>query len=298
MIAVQELTKKFGNNTALDRLSLTMPDNQVCGILGSNGSGKSTLLRTIAGIYTSDSGEVTADGQGVYENIPFKQSLFFVADDPFFYAQSNISDMAGFYRKFYRGWSDETFRHLRQAFPLDVKARISTFSKGMKRQAQLLLGLSCNPRYLLLDEAFDGLDAVMRSLLKKIIADELSRSLQCVVITSHNIAEFENLCDRISIIHQGRKVAEHSSGDFTGQACKVQIAFPGEASGEMFSHLELLSFEKRGRLATLIVRGSAAELLQQLQAMNPQFLDILPLTLEESFRYEMEAAGYGIQNFI
>ncbi|MDR2655020.1 MAG: ABC transporter ATP-binding protein [Oscillospiraceae bacterium] len=298
MISVASFTKKFDGRPALDNISLNISDNSVYGLLGSNGSGKSTLLRSIAGVYTPDGGDILADGKTVFKNLEFKNSLFFVSDEPFYFAQSSLTEMSGFYKKFYTGWNENTYRRLCEVFPLDASARIAGFSKGMKRQALIILSLSCSPRYLLLDEAFDGLDPVMRSALKKVIAEKIADSSMTVIVTSHNVGEFENLCDTVAIIHKGRKVLERENSGDAGNIVKAQLAFAAEPDAGMFRDFDVLNFEMRGRLATLTIRGGFGETQARLEAMNPLFLDILPTTLEEIFIYEMEAAGYGASKLI
>jgi len=298
MICVESLIKKFDNKTVLDEISLEINDGLVYGLLGSNGSGKSTLLRSIAGIYEPDGGAIMTGDKAVFENADYKNQIFLVSDEPFFFAQSSVNEMAAFYRKFYSNWDEEVFRRLCGVFPLNYSAKISTFSKGMKRQALIILSISTSPKYLLLDEAFDGLDPVMRNVLKSIIAEKIVDNAMSVVVSSHNINEFENMCDVIAILHKGKKILERNQNDQSDQITKVQIAFNGPPAREMFGSFNVHHYESRGNLATLTIRGERDEVESGLQAMNPIFMDIIPATLEEIFLYEMEGVGYDPKNIL
>lgn len=292
MISVKDFSKNFGDKTVIQSLSVDINEGGVFGLLGSNGSGKSTLLRSISGVYKADSGGIYVGDKNVYENIEFKNDLFFVSDDPYFFDQSTISEMADFYKKFYFGWDENVYKKMCEIFPLDVNKRISTFSKGMKRQAHIILAISCSPKYLLLDEAFDGLDPVMRSVLKKVISEKISDQQMTVIVSSHNISEFDNLCDTIMIMHLGKKIICKTKDELSKYITKVQIAFNNPPKAEMFYNLNVMNYETRGNLATLVLRGDCGEISKELQALKPVFLDILPTTLDEVFLYEMEVAGY------
>lgn len=292
MIEVRTVTKLFDETKALDSVTLSMKRGGVYGLIGSNGSGKSTLLRIISGVYRADGGTVTIEGENTFENTSLKDRIFFVSDEPYFFNQYSIKDAANFYRHYYSGWDEATYERLCGIFPLDIKKKIHTFSKGMKRQASLLLALSANPDYLLLDEAFDGLDAVMRSLLKRIIAEKVVDKNLTTVVTSHNLRELEDLCTQIGLLHYGKLVLEHDYDSLKDGMHKVQLAFEEVPSPELLQSLSPVKTEVSGRVATLVVRGEREELQAKLDAIHPIFTEILPLTLEEIFLYEMEGTGY------
>lgn len=298
MIAVNNVTKLFGETKALGSVSLTIEGGGVYGLIGSNGSGKSTLLRIIAGVYRADGGTVTIDGQQTFENTALKDRILFVSDEPYFFSQYTIEGMADFYRHFYSRWDENTYKRLCGVFPLDTKKRINTFSKGMKRQASLLLALSASPEFLLLDEAFDGLDPVMRALLKRIIAEKAADMNLTTVITSHNLRELEDLCTKIGLLHYGRMVLERDYDSLKDTMHKAQIAFAQDIPKEALSSLGALKIETSGRVATMVLRGAHDEIKARLEALNPLFIELLPLTLEEIFLYEMEETGYDFSQLI
>lgn len=299
MIVTTGLTKRFGDVVALNGLSCTIGDGSIFGLVGSNGSGKSTLLRTLSGVYYPDGGTAEIDGAPVFENPKVKQALFFVPDFPYFFTQANLLDMARLYRKVYQNWDEARFLELSSMFPIDKKARIINMSKGMQRQCALILALSTRPKYLFLDEIFDGLDPVIRQLLKRLLAREVGERGITIVIASHNLRELEDLCDHVGLLHKGGIVLEKELDALKLGIHKVQAAFMPAIPRDAFERdLQLVKFDARGSLVNLVVRGDREEILQKLGAMNPVFLEALPLTLEEVFISEMEVAGYDIDNIL
>ena len=298
MIAVKSLTKRFGSHVALNELDFTIGSGSIFGLIGSNGAGKSTLLRTIAGIYKPDGGGVEIDGIVSYENSSVKSRIFFISDFPYFFSQSTLTEMAAFYKKLYSAWDEERYAQLCHTFPIDAKEKIVNMSKGMQRQTALILALSTRPDYLLLDEIFDGLDPVIRQLLKRIIAEEVGTRGVTVVIASHNLRELEDLCDHVGLLHHGGILFERELDELKLGIHKVQAAYLPLPEKSAFDGLDLVKYETRGSLVNFVIRGDQEEILQKLKALNPVFIEALPLTLEEVFISEMEVAGYDIDNII
>lgn len=297
MIKAQHLTKTFDGFTALDSLQTTIAPGSIYGLVGSNGSGKSTLLRLIAGVYYPDGGSIQIEGQDVFENTALKNRIFFLSDDLYFLPKSTVNEMAGFYRSVYSNFNEEKFKRLKAIFPIDCTKRISTFSKGMKRQAAIMLALCCMPDYLLLDEAFDGLDPVIRLLVKKLVADEIADRGMTVIITSHNLRELEDLCDHVGLLHKGRILFERELDELKLGLCKVQAVFKEEPDWKS-TGLNIMQNKRQGSIISLLVRGSAEETLAVLQGYNPTFVEAVPLTLEEVFIGEMEGVGYDFNNIL
>ena len=266
--------------------------------MGSNGSGKSTFLRLASGGYMPDGGQVTVAGEPVYENIAVKERIFFVADDLYFLPQSTLEEMATFYKQIYRRFSDTKYKKLCTIFPLDPRQKLGTFSKGMKRQAALLLALSCEPDLLLLDEAFDGLDPVMRGAVKKLLSDDIASREMTVVITSHNLRELEDLCDHVGLLHQGKILFERELDELKLGFCKVHAAFPQGMDDAALAGLNVMQAVRTGSLVTLVVRGNSAEASDYLLRQGAVFAEGVPLTLEEVFIHEMEAVGYDYNNIL
>ncbi|MDU7337910.1 MAG: ABC transporter ATP-binding protein [Clostridium sp.] len=298
MIEVKSLVKKFGSKAALDGISFTIDAGSVFGLVGSNGAGKSTLLRSLAGIYQPESGEILVDGLQPFENSTVKSKLFFISDYPYFFPQANMKEMADFYSKTYASWDSKRYEELCALFPLDQNARIINMSKGMQRQVALINALSVRPDYLLLDEIFDGLDPVMRQLLKKLVSSEVSERGMSVVIASHNLRELEDLCDHVGLMHKGGVVFEQELDALKLGIHRVQAIFKPMPLQEALQDFDIIKQDIRGSLVNFVIRGKREEILEKLNALNPVFIEMLPLTLEEVFISEMEVAGYDIENIL
>ena len=298
MILINRVTKKFGDVTALDGLSFNISSGTVFGLVGSNGSGKSTLLRVISGVFKPDGGEVDIDGEGTYENPEIKAKCFFVPDFPYFYNNSTIENTAFIYRRIYPNWDEEYYKFLCSTFPVDPKKTVINMSKGMQRQAALILALATRPKYLLLDEIFDGLDPVIRQLVKRIIITNVTDNNMTVVIASHNLRELEDICDHIGLLHKGGVVMERELDDMKLGIHKAQLAFKDEVDESIFNDFNIVKLSRRGNVFNITVKGDIDEVTEKLEALEPAFMEALPLTLEEVFINEMEGAGYDINNIL
>ena len=296
MITAQNLTKTFDKFTALENLSCSIPNGCIYGLVGSNGAGKSTLLRLITGIYRPDKGEVLIDGKRVYDNPEVKRRFVFVPDELYFLPQSNMNRMASLYKSVYPGFDGQRFEQLAHAFNLDPNAKLQTFSKGMKRQAATILALSVKPDFIFFDETFDGLDTVMRNLVKKVIYADVCERKATAVITSHSLRELEDTCDQLALLHKGGIIFESDIENLRTSLFKLQVAFSEPYDQSLFSDMNIVSFVKKGSIASIIARGDKERAVAQIKALNPLLVEALPLTLEEVFIYEMEALGYSFED--
>lgn len=298
MINVEKVAKHFDDFTALKEISCTIREGCIYGMVGSNGAGKSTLLRLISGVYRPDGGRITIEGQPVWENPEIKQRMVYVPDDLYFLPGASISRMEALYARAYPQFDHERCRQLVQAFRLDPHKPVAAFSKGMRRQAACILAISCRPQYLFFDETFDGLDPVMRRLVKNLICRDVLERQATAIITSHSLRELEDTCDQLALLHKGGMVFESDIQNLKTSLFKIQIAFAGEYDQSLFDDLDLLHFSKRGSVANMIVRGNREQTVGQLKSLSPILLDVLPLTLEEVFTYEMEALGYSFDDIL
>ena len=298
MIEIQQLVKRFGSKVALDGVTMQVESGSVFGLVGSNGAGKSTLLRTLAGVFRPDGGNILMDGKTPYENSEVKGRTFFVSDYPYFLPKATLQEMSLLYRSTYPHWDNSRYESLCRTFGLDAKGRLQNFSKGMQRQAALILALSTQPDYLLLDEIFDGLDPVVRQLLKKLLAEEVSQRGMTVVIASHNLRELEDVCDHVGFLHRGGVLMEQELDSLRLGIHRIQAVFPALPTPEQMQALDLVHWEIKGSLVTMVARGEEEAILEILGQWNPLFCESLPLTLEEVFISEMEAAGYDIDNIL
>ena len=298
MITTQNLTKTFGGRAAVSGLGLNFESGRIYGLVGTNGAGKSTLLRMLCGIYRPNAGSAALDGEPIFEHPASKERIVLVPDDLYFLPGATLEEMARFYRESYPRWNGEKFERLLGAFPLERCAKLSGFSKGMRRQAALILALAREPDYLLLDEAFDGLDPVIRLGARKLIADEVAARQMTAVISSHNLRELEDLCDHVTILHEGRLLMTREMDDLRSGYCKVQTAFRTPREAVELPGLEILRSERLGSVWTLLVRGGEEEVRAALDPLDPLLLDCIPLSLEEVFISEMEAIGYDYDHIL
>lgn len=298
MIKVINASKHFGSFTALNNMNAEIAEGSIYGLIGSNGAGKSTFLRLITGIYQSEGGKVEIDGEPLWNNPKAKKKFLYVPDELFFLPGANMNRMAKMYRAYYPDFDDERFELLTKRFGLDPKANISTFSKGMKRQAATILALSCKPQYLFFDETFDGLDPVMRKLVKDEIMEDVKERKITVVITSHSLRELEDVCDQLTLLHKGGVIFESDVVNLKTALFKIQVAFDEDYDESKFEGIDIIDFNKKGRVASFIVRGEREAVVDKINAMNPLLVDVLPLSLEEVFVYEMEALGYAFKDVL
>ena len=295
MIKARKLTKRFGEVEALLDLNCNIPQGCIYGLVGANGAGKSTFLRLCNGIYMPDEGHVSINGGEVFDNPSVKEHCVFVPDELYFLPQSNLNRMALLYESMYPHFSSERFVELSQALKLDRARPLNTFSKGMRRQAATILALSAMTDYVFFDETFDGLDPVMRNLVKGMLYDDVLERGCTAVITSHSLRELEDTCDQLALLYKGGIVFESDVQNLKTSLFKVQVAFSDEFDRSRFDGVEILSFVKQGSVANMIIRGDSAKAKAVIAAEKPLLMEILPLTLEEVFLYEMEALGYSFE---
>ena len=298
MIELKNLDKTFRDIHAVDHISGSIREGMVFGLIGSNGAGKSTLLRMISGIIRPDSGEVLVDGKPVYENPEIKSQICFLSDSPYYFPNADIRQMRDYYAMIYPSFNRKLFDSLVEKFRLEPKRRISSFSKGMKKQVSILLGICSGTRYLLCDETFDGLDPVVRQAVKSLFAAEIMNRDLTPVISSHNLRELEDICDSIGLLHQGKLLLTQDLDQIKCNICKLQCVIPDSHREQaLIRSLRILRMERTGSLLTLTVRGERSQVLELVHAQEPLFAEVLPLTLEEIFISETEVAGYDIKDF-
>jgi len=298
MIEVRQLHKKFGDLEVLKGLDLNIGKGSIYGLVGSNGAGKTTFLKILAGIYRPELGSILIEGNSVFENTQVKDKMIFIPDDLFYFNQYSIRETADFFREVYSTWDENRFRELSSVFGIDLKRRVSKLSKGMKRQVSFWLALSVKPQVLILDEPLDGLDPMIRSKVKKLLLADVAESEMSILISSHNLRELEDICDCMGILHKGSLLIESELDALKRGINKVQIAFAGELPEELSKDENILYHEERGSVHLLIMRGEEAKIKAQMQKLQPLLLDVLPLTFEEIFVYEMGGVGYDIHNIL
>lgn len=301
MIELKNTVKKFDGFTALDEVDLRIEKGTAFGLLGSNGAGKSTILRLVSGIYSADSGEVLVDGESVYDNVDAKQKIFFINDETVQFGSFTLKKLKNYYKDFYPSFSEEIFESLRKKTGLPLDKKINTFSKGMKRQAIVIIGLACRTDYLLLDEAFDGLDPTMRIIVKKMLVDAMLDRQLTTIISSHNLKEINEVCDTAALLHNGKIVFSRDIDDIKGSIHKIQVVFNKNEDGSVVNYteedfvqegIEILHYEQSQSICFIIAKGDIDAIKASLLAKHPMLTEVIPLTLEEIFIYELEVLGY------
>ena len=292
MLDLQNVTKTFGSVKALNDLTMHIPKGAVYGLVGPNGAGKSTAIRCLLGVYRPDAGVITLDGEAIYENPAAKARIGSIPDDIFYFPSATMEDMRKFYQGIYPKFDLGLYYKLFEAFDLPKKAPLRRFSKGMQKQAAFHLTLCTRPEVLVLYEPVDGLDPVMRRQVWSLILSEVAKEETTVLISSHNLRELEDICDHVGIMDHGKMLLQRSLADMQGSTHKLQIV------GNVPAGLEILHTNQSGRLTTLIVRGKAEDIAAKAQAANCVYFDVLPLSLEEIFIYELGGVNYEVKNIV
>lgn len=292
MIQADKVTKRYNKSAVLNALSLEIPDGSIFGLVGVNGAGKSTLMRLICGVLRADSGTITVDGEDISKNPAAKGKLAFVPDEPYFIKNADLSRMARLYKAVYPAFSKARLFELALALNIDCSKKIDSFSKGLKRQAAIILAMSAYPKYLIMDETFDGLDPAVRAAVRRILFEDAALRKMSVIMTSHSLRELEDTCDRLALLHGGKIAFDGDIQNIRTSLIKIQTAFDGDFSREIFDGIEILSLKKYGRVYELIARGDKERITEAVRIKNPLFLELMPLSLEEIFIHETAALGY------
>ena len=292
MLELKNVTKVFGDFKALDELSMTVPKGAVYGLVGPNGAGKSTAIRCLLGVYRPEGGEITLNGEKIYENPEIKTTIGSIPDDIFYFPSATLEDMRKYYRGIYPNFDDALFERLYEVFKLPKKSPIRRFSKGMQKQAAFHLSICTRPDLLVLDEPVDGLDPVMRRQVWSLLLSDVAQHGTTVLISSHNLRELEDICDHVGIMDHGKMLLERSLADMQGSTHKLQIV------GNIPEGLDILHQAASGRLKTLILRGDAKAIEETVAAAKPDYFDILPLSLEEIFIYELGGVNYEVKSIV
>lgn len=299
MINAAGVVKKFGNFKALDGLSLHVKKGSVYGLVGPNGAGKTTIIKTIMGVYRQDEGEIRIDSEITYENKEIKNKVICISDDLFFYPTYSIIETAKLYAGIYPEWSWEKFEKMKEVFKIDTRKKVRRLSKGMQKQVAFWLGLASQPEVMILDEPVDGLDPVMRRNVWKLMLQAVAEKEMTVLVSSHNLRELEDVCDYVGILHEGKVVIEKSLDDIRGNIHKLQVAFSDRSFPDALdTKLNILNKTGFGSVNMLIVKGDADEVVKTVGEYNPVVCDILPLTLEEVFIYELGGMGYEFETIL
>lgn len=294
MLKINNVCKSFGDKKVLDDLNLDISDSSIFGLVGVNGAGKSTLLRCISGIYKCNSGSILFNDEDTYANEKIRRDIFFVSDEPYYPMAANIASLKQFYSSFY-DIDEEMYQKVLKLFELDENRSLVNYSKGMKRQAMLLFALSVRPKLLLLDEAFDGLDPIVRYNLKKTLYDYIQDIDSTIIISSHNLKELEDICDTFGILEKGRISTYGDLAETKQNINRYQLAFTEEIDESVFDQFELMHISREGSVYSLVIKGDPEDIVKRLRKLNPVILDTLSVNFEELFIYEHEGGMHDVQ---
>jgi ABC-2 type transport system ATP-binding protein len=297
MIKIQNVSKRFGQFKALNDLDINVNKGSIYGLVGTNGSGKTTIIKHITGIIRPDSGQISIEGEDVFDNQKIKERMGFIPDDLFFFSTYNLKEMSKFYKQLYPSWNNERYTHMVSQFKLSEQNKLARFSKGMQKQAAFILTMSTMPDYLILDEPIDGLDPIIRKLVWKYIVEDVAEKEMTVLVSSHNLRELEGICDCIGILSKGHMVMERDLDELKSDIHKIQVAYK-EKPENPYESLNVLHQESRGTVDLLITRNRKEEVEKVIEKHNPVVFDMLPLTLEEIFIYELGGVDSEIQGII
>lgn len=292
MIEIKNLSKSYGETKSVNSMFATIKKGSVFGLVGSNGSGKSTLLRMISGILKAEDGSISVDGESVWDNPTAKARLFYLSDDQFFFSHSTIRENAEFLATVYPKFDRKLTEQLCETFGLSPTRKINTFSKGMQKQASVILALSAKPDYMLCDETFDGLDPVVRQLVKRLIANEVAEREMTVILASHNLRELEDICDHLVLLHKGEMLFECDIDTLKDNVRTVQAMFKNPPEELFCDGLSFGSISRRGSMISCVIKGDEDICREYFDSLSPEFYEFIPLSLEEIFITEMEEKGY------
>lgn len=297
MIKVTNVEKSFEQFKVLNNLNLNVQKGSIYGLIGTNGSGKTTIIKHITGIMRPDAGEITIAGENVFDNRNIKEKTGLIPDDFFFFHTYSLKEMSNFYKKLYTNWNQERYSTMLAQFGLEETRKLSKFSKGMQKQAAFILTISTMPDYLILDEPIDGLDPIIRKLVWKYIVEDVAEREMTVLVSSHNLRELEGICDSIGIISKGSMVMERDLDELKSDIHKIQVAYRHPPENP-YQGLNVLHRESRGTVDLLIIRNKKEEVEEIIRKNNPVVFDMLPLSLEEIFIYELGGVDNEIQGII
>ncbi len=290
MIEILGVSKRFKDNEVLKNINFTVEDGKVLALTGINGAGKSTLLRLISGIYLPDGGKILIDGDDVYENEKAKSKLFFLPDEPYYDHNVTPKKIIDFYKAYHKVDEELYYKYLTK-FNIPITKKLTTFSKGMKRRVFISIALAIKPKYLLLDEAFDGLDPLARLEFKRAIIDLVSDNDTTVIISSHSLRELEDICDSYVVIDNKDIISSGVISENIEKMHKYQVAFSEMPDTNSFD-FEYKNITVDGRILKIITHLEDEEFKEAMAKYNPILIDEIPIDFEELFIIEVEGRGY------
>ncbi|MBG0764837.1 MAG: ABC transporter ATP-binding protein [Tissierellales bacterium] len=299
MIRVEGLNKWFRDFNVLKDINITANTGQIYGLVGSNGCGKTTLLKHIIQIFKGDSGSIYYKDTQIKEASPEIEKFYYIQDDLYFPYGYNLDMLFKYESKLYKNMSVEKYEKLLKFFNINRKAKLTTLSKGQKKQAAFIIAVSAKPEVLLLDEVVDGLDAVVKRKFWNVLINEVMERDVTVIISSHDLKEIDNICDKIGIMHEGRIIKEEKMDTLKEEVKRVQFAVEEEYKEIKSDKYEIIKTQKIGSVYFGIIKGDVDIFRKDLNEKYTLLIfDELSMDLEEIFITELGGAGYGKEEFI
>lgn len=296
MLKINNLSKKFGEFQVLNNININAETSQIYGLVGSNGCGKTTLLKHIMNIYNQDEGNVFYDDAEVKEESDIIKDFYFVQDNLFFPYQYTLSKLFAFEKLMYKNMSENKFNELVNYFNIDKNKNLNKMSKGQRKQAAFILAVAAQPKVMLLDEIVDGLDAVVKRKFWDVLIQEVMDNEMTVIISSHDLKELDNICDKVGIMHEGKILKEENLEKMKDEIKRVQFALEGEFDSSKYNEFNIIKSVKIGSIYICTLTGNVDEFKNKLDEEYKILLfDKLSMSLEEIFITELGGAGYGTE---
>ncbi len=289
MIEIKSITKSYGDYKAIDNINITVEDSSVLGLAGFNGSGKTTLLNVCAGIFKPDTGCVLLDGKNAFDNAVERARLFYLSDNFYFPVGSSIKSAGKFYANYFPDFDFKILNSVLEIFGLDVMKTVRSLSKGMTKQAALAIAFAAKPKYLLIDETFDGLDPHKKEILRKLLLEYINDTGASVIISSHDLGEISGVCDHIAIINGKNVILSCAIEDVSEHFRRVKMLFAQPVTESTFKDINYRKIKLSGRAVSMIVCGDVQSEIQKLNSLGAESVETSLLTLEEVFSEETEA---------
>ncbi len=296
MLTIKELNKNFDKQKVLKNINITANKGQIYGLVGSNGCGKTTLLKHIMRIYKADSGEIFHNGEQITDKTPIVEEFYYVQDNLFFPNQYTIKDLYNYEKLYYKNISREKFDNLISFFNIDTNKALNRMSKGQKKQAAFVMAMATCPKVVLLDEIVDGLDAVIKRKFWNVLIGDTMENDTTVIISSHDLKELDNICDRVGIMHEGEIIKEEELEKLKNELKRVQFAIDKEFEVPSQDSFGIIKTLKLGSVYICTIKGDSNTFKKYLyDKYNVLLFDELPMNLEEIFITELGDKGYGTE---
>jgi ABC-2 type transport system ATP-binding protein len=285
-IETVDLRKRYNEVEALTGLTLQVPACSICGFLGRNGAGKTTAIKILLGMSRPTSGSARVFGlnpETPQAGVEIRRRTGFVSEDKDLYDYMTVAEMIRFTAALYPRWRDDLAHRYLRSFALPGARKVRELSRGMRTKLALLLALCRGAELLILDEPTSGLDPAMTEEVLQALVAHVAREEMTVFFSSHQIAEVDQIADRVAIIHRGRAVLTGELEALREGYRRIQLVFDGDAPAHAFRAAGVVRVQRQGRTLVVVSSVGGEEILHEARALGPVSLDVVPVTLKEIF---------------